>query len=65
MLVFEALPAWHAKGRMNAALLNGSAITMDQELCLSDLQSPIRNIWPDESGQPRPAPKPPPAGSYP
>jgi hypothetical protein len=61
VLAFEALPAWHAKGRMNAALLNGSAVTMDQELCLADLQAPVRNIWPDESGQPRPAPKPPPA----
>jgi hypothetical protein len=61
VLAFEALPGWHSKGRMNAALLNGSAVTMDQEVCLADIQAPIRNAPPDESGQPRPAPKPPPA----
>ena len=42
VLAFEALPGWHAKGMMNAALLNGSAATMDQEHCLADLQKPIR-----------------------
>jgi competence protein ComGC len=61
VLAFEALPAWHARGRMNAALLNGSAVALDQELCLGDLQAPIRGGGPDESGLPRPAPKPPPA----
>ena len=43
VLAFEALPAWHSKGRMNAALLNGSAVSLDQELCMGDLQQPIRN----------------------
>jgi prepilin-type N-terminal cleavage/methylation domain-containing protein len=43
VLVFEALPGWHQKGTMNAVLTNGSALTMEQEQCLSDLQrSPLR-----------------------
>jgi prepilin-type N-terminal cleavage/methylation domain-containing protein len=60
VLAFEALPAWHAKGRMNATLLNGSALSMDQELCMSDLQSPIRVPSPDDAYSPKPAPKWPP-----
>ena len=42
VLVFESLPSWHMKGRMNAAHIDGSAQTMTQEKCLSDLQTPIR-----------------------
>jgi competence protein ComGC len=62
VLAFEALPAWHAKGRMNAALLNGAALSMDQEECMADLQTPIR-LLPDEPPG-KPAPKwPPTAGS--
>ena len=58
VLAFEALPAWHARGRMNAALLNGAAVSMDQELCMGDIQSAIRNPPRDERG--KPAPKIPP-----
>jgi hypothetical protein len=62
VLAFEALPSWHARGRMNAALLNGAAVSMDQELCMADLQAPIRAPSPDDGSGPRPAPKwPPPA----
>jgi hypothetical protein len=62
VLAFEALPAWHARGRMNAALLNGAALSMDQELCMGDLQAPIRVPSPDDTASPKPAPKwPPPA----
>jgi hypothetical protein len=63
VLAFEALPSWHARGRMNAALLNGSALSMDQEDCMSDLQTPIRVPLPEELG--KPAPKWPPAAAVP
>ncbi|HWE92665.1 MAG TPA: type II secretion system protein [Tepidisphaeraceae bacterium] len=42
VLAFESLPGWHARHKMNAAFLDGSARTMTDEACLSDLQSPIR-----------------------
>jgi type II secretory pathway pseudopilin PulG len=42
VLVFEALPGWHIRGRMNAVLLNGAGQSMDQEACMEDLQQPIR-----------------------
>lgn len=42
VLAFEALPGWHAAGRMNAVLLNGAASEMDQTVCLADLQRAIR-----------------------
>jgi type II secretory pathway pseudopilin PulG len=61
VLAFEALPAWHARGRMNAALLNGAAVSMDQELCMGDIQAPIRAVSPEELA--RPASKWPPAGT--
>jgi hypothetical protein len=48
VLAFEALPGWHARGRMNAALLNGSAASMDQEQCMTDIQSPIRAVPQDD-----------------
>jgi len=48
VLAFEALPGWHARGRMNAALLNGSAVSMDQEQCMTDIQAPIRPVPSDD-----------------
>jgi type II secretory pathway pseudopilin PulG len=42
VLAFEALPGWHAKGRMNAVMLSGAGQSMDQEACMEDLQQPIR-----------------------
>jgi hypothetical protein len=39
---------------MNAALLNGAAVSMDQELCMGDLQSPIRNAPRDDGAKPAP-----------
>jgi hypothetical protein len=42
VLAFEALPGWHAAGRMNAALLDGSASSMEQAMCMEDLYRPIR-----------------------
>jgi prepilin-type N-terminal cleavage/methylation domain-containing protein len=41
VLAFESLPGWHAKGKMNAVLVDGSAQTMDEETCLADLDSSI------------------------
>lgn len=42
VLVFDALPNWHAKGTMNAVLVNGSAMTMDEQQCIGDLRrSPV------------------------
>src|SRR5688572_23039608 len=37
VLAFEALPGWHSVGRMNAALLDGSASSMEQAKCMEDL----------------------------
>ena len=42
VMVYEALPAWHAERRMNAAQVDGSARTMDQEECLGDITTPVR-----------------------
>ena len=42
VLAFECLPGWHGAGRINAALIDGSAQNMDQGTCLSDVQTPIR-----------------------
>lgn len=63
VLAFEALPAWHARGRMNAALLNGAVVSMEQELCMGDIQTPIRHPPRDERGMP--APKGPPVTAVP
>ena len=50
VLAFEALPAWHARARMNAVRLDGAAISMDQEQCMADIQSAIRTV-PREQGK--------------
>jgi prepilin-type N-terminal cleavage/methylation domain-containing protein len=42
VLAFDALPGWHAKQKMNAARMDGSAATMDQGECIGDLQKSIR-----------------------
>jgi hypothetical protein len=41
VLAFEALPGWHARGRINVVRLDGSAESMDQEECFADLAKPI------------------------
>ena len=46
VLAFEALPGWHVRGRMNAVTLSGAGASMDQEVCLEDLQQPIRPASP-------------------
>ncbi|MDB5290658.1 MAG: hypothetical protein JWL69_1899 [Phycisphaerales bacterium] len=44
VLAFESLPGWHTRHSMNAALIDGSARAMDEESCLSDLQTPVRYL---------------------
>lgn len=58
VLAFEALPSWHSAGRMNAALLNGSALSMDQEQCMADIQTPIRVVPAEPGKKLKPAPTP-------
>lgn len=40
VLVFDALPGWHAVDTMNIVAVDGSAHTMFHKLCLSDLLTP-------------------------
>jgi prepilin-type N-terminal cleavage/methylation domain-containing protein len=42
VLVFDTLPNWHAKGRMNAALIDGSSSSMDTSACLGNVMKPLR-----------------------
>lgn len=42
VLVFESLPGWHQKQRMNAALVDGSTQNMAQTDCIVDLQTAVR-----------------------
>ena len=41
VLAFETLPGWHARHRMNAVLVNGSAWTMTDDACLGDQMQPV------------------------
>jgi prepilin-type N-terminal cleavage/methylation domain-containing protein len=42
VLVFDALPDWHQKSRMNAGVIDGSVRSMTQDECVIDLNTPIR-----------------------
>jgi prepilin-type N-terminal cleavage/methylation domain-containing protein len=42
VLVFDSLPDWHAEGRMNCARLDGSTESMDSQLCIKDIMTPLR-----------------------
>lgn len=42
VLVMESLPGWHAKNSINVFRIDGSAMSMDQQLCFQDLAKPIR-----------------------
>jgi type II secretory pathway pseudopilin PulG len=42
VLVFDALPDWHEKSRMNAGSIDGSVRSMTQDECVTDLKTPIR-----------------------
>ena len=41
VFVFDALPEWHGKGKINSAQADGSAMTMNYQDCLKDLDRPI------------------------
>jgi prepilin-type N-terminal cleavage/methylation domain-containing protein len=42
VFVFDALPEWHGKGKINSAQADGSATTMSYQDCLMDLDLPVR-----------------------
>lgn len=42
VLVYDALPDWHEKSRINAAIVDGSVRSMSQDECVTDLDTPIR-----------------------
>jgi prepilin-type N-terminal cleavage/methylation domain-containing protein len=42
VLVFDSLPDWHEKARMNAGMIDGSVRSMGQDECVIDLATPIR-----------------------
>jgi type II secretory pathway pseudopilin PulG len=50
VLVFDALPGWHAKHKINVARIDGSAVSLRDEECLHDLAMPIRSGTHDEDG---------------
>lgn len=54
VLVFDALPAWHAPGKMNAAYTDGSGATLPQEQCVADLMRPIRAVDGSQPGSSSP-----------
>ncbi|HYE17030.1 MAG TPA: type II secretion system protein [Tepidisphaeraceae bacterium] len=41
IFAFDALPDWHGRGKINAAMLDGSAATMNYQDCLRDLDTQI------------------------
>jgi type II secretory pathway pseudopilin PulG len=46
VLVYEALPNWHAPGKMNAARVDASALMMSARECLGDIMRPLRGAAP-------------------
>ena len=44
VLVFDSLPGWHAKRKMNAALADGSAQVMSDRDCLENLSRPLDEL---------------------
>jgi type II secretory pathway pseudopilin PulG len=44
VLAFDALPGWHAKGKINAVRVNGTAEPMDRDECLRDLEKPLLQL---------------------
>lgn len=42
VLAFEALPGWHAQGRINVVMLNGSGHSLSEEAYLVDVHTPLR-----------------------
>jgi prepilin-type N-terminal cleavage/methylation domain-containing protein len=46
VFVFDALPDWHRKGKINVAQADGSVQTMDHQECLKDLDISIYEFGP-------------------
>ena len=44
VLVYETLPGWHSKKKVNVAYLDGNAAMLDQKDWLADLEAPIRSV---------------------
>jgi type II secretory pathway pseudopilin PulG len=44
VLVYDALPSWHAPGKMGAARVDGSAGLMNARDCLADVMTPLRSF---------------------
>ncbi|CAN5550029.1 hypothetical protein BH09PLA1_BH09PLA1_35820 [soil metagenome] len=41
IILFEALPGWHARGKINVARIDNSVTSVDEEECFSDLNSSL------------------------
>ena len=41
VFAFEALSGWHTKGKINVVLFDGSAMSMDEQACLADLDKAV------------------------
>lgn len=44
VFVYETLPNWHFKKKVNVAYLDGTTATLDQKDWLADLETPIRTV---------------------
>jgi prepilin-type N-terminal cleavage/methylation domain-containing protein len=53
VLAFEALPGWHGRGKINAARMDNSVLTMDADQCFNDLKLPPNNNGPAPTSAPR------------
>lgn len=42
VLAFDALPGWHAKNRMSVVRMDGSALAVSTDECVSDLSKPLQ-----------------------
>lgn len=42
VLAFETLPGWHGRHLMNALLVSGAVLVVNDESCLADLHVPVR-----------------------
>jgi prepilin-type processing-associated H-X9-DG protein len=41
VFVFDALPSWHERDRMNVAFTDGSAESISSNVCVADLDWPL------------------------
>ena len=43
VILFDAMPDWHQKGKINAAFMDGSVHTMDEQAFYMDLFRPVKD----------------------